>query len=173
MTHGNPSNPAELLDNKTFTGSPERTRMAALLPGIDLSPTRRWSLAAGLYMYACGTVIALALNDVLVLFGEVIGLAPPFSMLVLAVPALVIAPLVWWRLVERPAEYSSVRGGAFGLFTALLTAIAWILRFVTVWGAEMLAAGPVLLIVGFVLAAVSIGGVLAGTPFMFLRRRMA
>ncbi|OYR84242.1 hypothetical protein DJ71_09205, partial [Halorubrum sp. E3] len=60
---------------------------------------------------------------------------------------------------------------AFGLLTALLTGAVWTGRFVLVWGPEMLTAGPVPLLVGFVLGAVAVAGVLVGLPITFVRRR--
>lgn len=135
------------------------------------SSATRWTLAAGLYTYAIGTVLAFAMDEILGLFGEVIGLTPPLSLLVFGTPALVVGAATWWVLVERPATYGYLRGGAFGLLTALITGLVWTARFVTVWGAEMLVAGPVPLLVGFVLIIVCAGGLIAGLPFTFARRR--
>jgi hypothetical protein len=133
--------------------------------------SRQWSLFAGVYAFGCATLTAFALSTVLGLFAEVIGLPTAFAMPLLATPALVAGAVVWWALVERRGAVTYVRGAAFGLFTALLTGAAWTARFVSVWSVEMLTAGPVLLIVGFVLGAVGAAGVLVGLPITYARRR--
>ncbi|MFW5857182.1 MAG: Gfo/Idh/MocA family protein [Planctomycetota bacterium] len=63
------------------------------------------------------------------------------------------------------------RGAAFGLLTALATGALWTARFVDVWEAEMLTAGPVPLLVGLVLGTVAVAGVLVGLPITYARRR--
>ncbi len=108
----------------------------------DLSPSRRWSLLAGIYAFGCAAVTAVLLSDMLGLFAEVIGLPPTISMLLLASPALVAGAAIWWAVVERSGTYAYHRGAAFGLLTALVTGAAWTGRFVAVWGVEMLTAGP-------------------------------
>lgn len=137
----------------------------------DLSPSRRWSLLAGLYAFGCATMTAVLLSDVLGLFAEVIGLPAALSMAILASPALVAGAAIWWALVERPASYAYHRGAAFGLLTALVTGAAWTGRFVAVWGVEMLTAGPVPLLVGFTLGATAVAGALVGLPITYARRR--
>ena len=146
--------------------------MDASLPSESgLSPPQRWSLLAGGYAFGCATVTAVLLSDVLGLFAEVIGLPPALSMAVLASPALAAGAGIWWALVERPRAYTYPRGAAFGLLTALVTGAVWTARFVFVWGVEMLTAGPVPLIVGFVLGATALAGTLVGFPITYVRRR--
>jgi hypothetical protein len=136
-----------------------------------LSSPRRWALLAGGYAFGCATLTAFALSSMLGLFAEVIGLPAAFAMPLLATPALVAGAGVWWALVERSGTVTYLRGAAFGLFTALITGGLWTARFASVWSVEMLTAGPVPLLVGFVLGAVAVAGVLVGLPFAFVRRR--
>lgn len=144
----------------------------SLHPASSVSPSIHWSLYAGLYMFICGTVTALLLNDLLGLLGDVIGLPPVFSLVIFASPALVVGTVVWWALVERRTSYTYLVGGTFGLITALLTGLLWTVRFVSVWGVEMLAAEIILVLVGFVLGMITIAGVLTGLPLMYARRRL-
>jgi hypothetical protein len=141
-----------------------------LLSESGLSPPRRWALIAGGYAFGCATVTAFLLSDMLGLFAEVIGLPTALSMPLLATPALVVGAGVWWALVERPGTVTYPRGAAFGLLTALVTGGLWTARFAFVWGPEMLTAGPVPLLVGFVLGMVAVAGVLVGLPITFVRR---
>jgi hypothetical protein len=133
--------------------------------------SRQWSLIAGVYAFGCATLTAFALSNVLGLFAEVIGLPTAISMPLLATPALVAGAGVWWALVERRGAATYARGAAFGLLTALITGVVWTARFVRVWSVEMLTAGPVPLLVGFVLGAVGAAGVLVGLPITYARRR--
>lgn len=135
------------------------------------SSPQRWVLLAGVYAFGCATLTAFVLSDMLGLFAEVIGLPTAFSMPLLATPALVVGAGVWWALVERRGALTYPRGAAFGLLTALVTGGLWTARFVYVWGPEMLTAGPVPLLVGFVLGAVAVAGVLVGLPITYVRRR--
>ena len=129
--------------------------------GAKLSSSRRWVLLAGGYAFGCATLTAFLLSSALGLFAEVIGLPTAFAMPLLAAPAL----------VERSGTVTYRRGAAFGLITALVTGGFWTARFASVWSVEMLTAGPVPLLVGFVLGAVAVAGVLVGLPFAFVRRR--
>ena len=135
-----------------------------------LSPPRRWALIAGVYAFGCATVTAFLLSDALGVFAEVMGLPAAFAMPLLATPALVAGAGLWWALVERPGTVTYPRGAAFGLLTALVTGGLWTARFALVWGPEMLTAGPVPLLVGFVLGMVAVAGVLVGLPIAFVRR---
>jgi hypothetical protein len=133
--------------------------------------SRQWSLFAGVYAFGCATLTAFALSTVLDVFAEVIGLPTAFAMPILATPALVAGAVVWWTLVERRGAVTYVRGAAFGLLTALITGGLWTARFVSVWGVEMLTAGPVLLLVGVVVGPAGAAGVLVGPPITYARRR--
>jgi len=133
---------------------------------------RVWALLAGGYAFACGAFVAALLSDVLRLFVDVVGLPSGFPVPLLAAPALVVGPLCWWRLVERRRTFSYRSGATFGLFTALCTGVVWTGWFVTVWGVELLAAGPVLLIVGLTLGFAAVAGLLVGVPLAYVRRRL-
>lgn len=128
---------------------------------------------AGLYTFALGTATSFVLDEILILFGEVIGLPASYSLVVLASPSLLVGAVVWWAVVERRNSYTYLRGGAFGLLTALLTGLLWTLRLVSVWGVEMLTATPVAVLVAFVLGVVSVAGALTGLPLLYARRRLA
>ncbi|WP_435073113.1 hypothetical protein [Halorubrum sp. HHNYT27] len=143
----------------------------ALRSESGLSSPQRWALIAGGYAFGCATLTAFLLSDALGLFAEVIGLPSALSMPLLATPALVAGAGVWWALIERPGTVTYARGVAFGLLTALLTGVVWTARFVSVWSVEMLTAGPVPLLVGFVLGAAGVAGGLVGLPITYARRR--
>ena len=147
-------------------------RMASVLQQVSMgSRSTRWSLYAGFYMYACGTMIAFVLSDILLLLTEIIGLDPAYSLFLLAGPAFVVGGVAWWALIERHQSYTYLRGGVFGSLSALVTGLLWTLQFVSVWGLKMLTADTVPLVVGVVLGVVTVGGILTGLPFMFARRR--
>ncbi|MFC5279681.1 hypothetical protein ACFPM1_13065 [Halorubrum rubrum] len=146
---------------------------ADLSPGSGLSSSRRWSILAGVYAFGCATLTATLLSNVLGVFAEVIGLPAALSMPLLASPALVAGAAIWWAIVERRGAYTYLAGAAFGLLTALATGAAWTVRFVSIWSVEMLAAGPVPLLVGVVLGATALAGTLVGVPFAYVRRRGA
>lgn len=124
-------------------------------------------------MYVCATLVALALNDVLVLLADVIGLPVTYAIPLLALPALPSGALVWWVVVERRGSRSFRFGSVYGALTALLTSALWTARFVSVWGREMLAATGVRYLVGFVFAVVLVAGAITGLPMMYARRRLA
>jgi len=144
----------------------------ALHPSTAQSPPRRWSIYAGLYTFGCGTATALVLSDVLRVLADVIGLPARYAMLVLATPALLIAPAVWWALVERRGSYTYPRGVAFGVLTALGTGLVWMARFVSVWGPEMVAVPMVGVLVLLVVGLVVVAGAVTGLPLMYARRRL-
>lgn len=135
-----------------------------------LTNPQRWALIAGVYAFGCATLTAFALSDALGLFAGVIGLPAALSMPLLATPALVPGAALWWALVERRGTLTYPRGAAFGLLTALVTGAFWTARFALVWSPEMLTAGPVPLLIGFVLGMVAVAGVLVGLPITFARR---
>lgn len=132
----------------------------------------RWAASAGVYMFLCATVVAIALDDVLSLLADVIGLPAAFAMSLLAAPAVPAGALVWWAIVERRGSRAYLVGGTYGALTALLTWACWTVGFVSVWSRKLLTAGPVPSLVGFVLAFVLVAGTLAGLPLMYARRRL-
>ena len=139
--------------------------------GAEARSSRRWSIFAGVYAFACAALTASLLSTVLDVFAEVIGLPTALAVPILATPALVAGTAVWWALVERRGSVTYVRGAAFGLCTALITGGFWTARFASVWSVEMLTAGPVPLLVGFVFGAVAVAGILVGLSFTYARRR--
>lgn len=145
---------------------------SALRSSSGVSPSRKWSLCAGLYTFVCGTAAALVLSDVLVLLADAIGLPTEYPMVALASPALVIGAVAWWAVVERRSAYTYLRGGAFGLVTALLTGLLWTVRFVSVWGFEMLATPVIPLLIVLVLGVAVVAGALTGLSLMYARRRL-
>lgn len=136
------------------------------------APSKTWSLYAGLYLVGCGVVLAVLLNDMLTLLGDVIGLPTPYSSVIFPSPALLFGALSWWLVVERRAAYAYRFGAVVGLLTALLTGVVWTARFVVVWGVEMLTVPMVAVLVGFVLGFAVLAGVLSGPPLMYARRRL-
>lgn len=123
-------------------------------------------------MFVCGTVVAYLLSDLLALPADIIGLPAGYAMAVFASPILVIATTVWWLLVERRAAYTYLIGGVFGLVTASATGLLWTARFVDVWGVEMAAIDIVAYLIALVVGVAVVGGVLAGLPMMYARRRL-
>ncbi|WP_299233938.1 hypothetical protein [Natronomonas sp.] len=143
------------------------TRSAASAIGTS----RIWSLSAGLYAFACATAIALVLSDVLSLAAAALGLPRTLWAVAVAAPAFAIGAVVWWRAVERRGSYTYLGGGAFGLLTALLTAAAWTVQFVRVWGLKAAEVPMIRVLVGFVVGLTAVAGVVAGLPLMYVRRR--
>jgi len=141
-------------------------------PTLESPASRRWALLAGVYAFACGAAVAVLLSDVLRVFVDVAGFPSGFPLPLLAAPALVAGPACWWRVVERRGAVSYRTGAAYGLLTALCTGGFWTLWFVAIWGVEMLAAGPVLLIVGLTLGFAAAAGLLVGVPLAYVRRRV-
>lgn len=127
---------------------------------------------AGLYLFGCGVALAVLLNDMLTLLGDVMGLPAPYSLAIFAIPALVFGALSWWLVVERRAAYAYRFGAVVGLLTALLTGAVWTALFVAVWGVEMVTVPMVAVLVGFVLGFAVVAGVLSGLPLMYVRRRV-
>lgn len=146
--------------------------MSDALAPLRIGPASiRWSLAAGVYLFLWALAVVMLLDDVLFLLAEVIGLPMEFWSVILAGPALFNGAFVWLFAVELRDSYSYVLGAAAGLLTAVLTSLLWTLRFVTVWGTEMLTVHEVGLLVAVVGSLASVAGVLAGVPLMGIRRR--
>lgn len=137
---------------------------------VALSMSEKWSVGAGIYLFLCGIVTTVMLQDILGLFAEVIGLPPGYAIVILPSPVLLIGSVVWWRLIEYRDSYSYVSGAAFGLLTAFCTGCLWIVRFVDVWSTEMLVVPAVSYITLFVLGFVMVAGIITGIPFMYGRR---
>lgn len=144
----------------------------SLLPDFGVPPSIRWSMYAGLYTFGCATATAYLLSDLLGILAEVIGLPTTYAMVILASPALVVGTGAWWAVVERRDAYTYRFGGLFGLVTALLTGLLWTVRFVSIWGFEMMVLPMVSVLVAFVLGVAVVAGVLAGLPVMYVRRRL-
>lgn len=137
------------------------------------SSSTKWSLFEGFYAFVCATMVAALLSDILGVLADVISLSSAYWMVVLASPALVIGTGAWWLLVERRRSHAYRRGGAFGLVTALLTALLWTISFVIVWGVEMLAVPMVAVLVVWVVGLAAVAGVLVGLPLMYARRYLS
>lgn len=138
----------------------------------DAVSPKQWAVAAGVYMFLCGTVVALALSDLLQLLADVIGLSMPYWMVVLAGPTVPIGAGVWWVVVERREAVSYAAAAAFGLATALLTGVLWTARFVQVWSIEMAAVGMNTLLISVVLGFAAVSGVIVAVPLIYLRRQV-
>lgn len=142
----------------------------ALHSPSGVSPPMRWSIYAGLYTFVCGTAVAYLLDDVLSVLADVIGLPSGYATVAFASPALVVGAVVWWAVVECRRSYGYLVGGAFGLLTALVTGLLWTVRFVDVWGVEMLVTPVASVLVALVLGSVVVAGFLTGLPLMYARR---
>lgn len=136
------------------------------------SPSVTWSVAAGFYAFVWGVVVSSMLSDVTGLFSEVVGLQVPYWMVVLASPALLVGAGVWWTLVERRGSYGYGFGALFGLVTALVVGLLWTVRFVDVWGVEMLVVTMVAALAALVVGLAAVAGVVVGLPLMYVRRRI-
>lgn len=136
-----------------------------------ISPAMKWSAYAGLYAFCCGTLLAIALDDILSILADVIGVPAAYSALVFAVPALPVGTVMWWALAERRESYGYVTGVAFGAVSALLTGQVWTARLVYYWGFEVLSVPMIAVLVAFVVALATLAGVVAGVPIMYARRR--
>lgn len=144
----------------------------ALHSESDVLPSVTWSAVAGLYTFGWGVVVSLLLSDILGLFSEVVGLQGPYWMVVLSSPALLVGAGVWWGLVERRAFFGYRFGALFGLVTALVVGLSWTVRFVDVWGVEMLAVPMVAALAALVLGIVAVTGSVVGLPLMYARRQL-
>ncbi|ERH01657.1 MAG: hypothetical protein J07HN6_01213 [Halonotius sp. J07HN6] len=138
----------------------------------DTVASRRWSVFAGVYLFLCGTAVAVLLSDLLGLLADVIGLSVEYWMVVLAGPAVPIGAGVWWIAVERRGAYSYLAATLFGLTATLLTGLLWTGRFIQVWSLELAAVRMTGLLILVVLGFTAVSGVLAAVPFMYLRRRV-
>ncbi|RDI72229.1 hypothetical protein [Halopelagius longus] len=145
--------------------------MGTLRSPVSVSASGRWSAYAGLYTFAFATATALLLDQILSLFAAIVGIPTELWAATFATPTLVVGPVVWWVVVERRESYAYRFGGAFGLLTALLTGLVWTLRFVSVWGVEMVTVGYVPLLVAVLFGVAAVAGTLAGVPLMYARRR--
>lgn len=137
-----------------------------------LGASRLWSLSAGLYAFACATVIALVFSDVLSLAAAALGLPRTLWAVAVAAPAFAIGAVVWWGAIERRGSYTYLGGGAFGLLAALLTAAVWTVQFVRIWGPEVAEVPMIRVLVGFVVGLTAVAGVAVGVPLMYVRRRV-
>jgi hypothetical protein len=134
--------------------------------------SRRWAVFAGVYLFLCGTAVAVLLSDLLGLLADVIGLSVAYWMVLLAGPVGPIGAGVWWLAVERRGAYSYLAATLFGLTATLLTGLLWTGRFIQVWSLELAAVRMTGLLILVVLGFTAVSGVLAAVPFMYLRRRV-
>lgn len=129
----------------------------------------RWTLYAGVYAFLCGLLLLVPLGVVAETLLKVLTLPVAFTVILVPTSGAIIAAGVWWVVVERQETYTYLRGGAFGLLTALGTVLLWTLLVAIVYGPSApLAAGVV---IGFVIAVTAPIGVVAGLPLLYARRR--
>lgn len=74
---------------------------------------------------AVAQLLAIALDDILSILADVIGVPAAYSALVFAVPALPVGTVMWWALAEWRKSDGYVTGVAFGAVSALLTGQVW------------------------------------------------
>lgn len=125
---------------------------------------------AGVYAYVCCVLLVQLLRPAADMLAPLVGIQPGYSLLFLGVPAVIIAPFVWWTLVERRGRYIYPVGMTFGLLFVLITLVFWVLVFAGVWGVAVILAGNVVLAFVTVLAVPF--GIVAGLPLMYARRRV-
>lgn len=159
-------------DKKAYSQIVPTRAMGSRASSKSVDPaTVRWSMYSGVYLFVWGVGLAAALSDILRLLADAIGLPRGYWMVVIAAPVLVLGPGLWWGLVERRRAYAYRWGGLFGLVIAVMTGLLWTVRFVSVWGLEMIGVTPVLILAAVVLGIVALAGLLTGIVFMACRRR--
>lgn len=141
--------------------------------GVGVMPSREttWSVAAGGYAFLIGTILLATIQPTSETLLNILGVRTGYSMFLMAAPATFVGAVVWWAVVEWRGAYSYPRGALFGGLTALTTVATWVLKFLEVWGFELVATGWFL--VAFVLAVTGVGGLVSGVPLMYARRRLA
>lgn len=147
--------------------------VTALHREFSASPSIKWSLIAGIYLFVCGIVTVVLLDEILSLLADVIGLPATYALIVCAAPILLIGSDTWWAVVERRDAYTYLFGAVAGLLTAVLTGLLWTAQFVGVWGVEMLMTPMVSVLVLFVFGITVLAGALTGVPLMYARRHVA
>lgn len=134
--------------------------------------SKRWSLYAGCYMFACATAVAVLFSGPFALAAEVMGVRTEYWAVVIASPVFGIGAVVWLGIVERRGSYSYVLGGAFGLITALIAGLLWTAQFIRVWSFEMTAVPMVAVLIVLVVGISAVAGVVTALPLMYVRRRL-
>ena len=142
-------------------------------PSPAVSTSGRWSAYAGIYAFLCGAALLVPLGFVAGTLVKVLGLPSAFTAVLVPGSGAVVGAVAWWAVVELPAEYGYLRGGAVGLLTVLGTVLFWALVIAVVWAPEFLALSGTLLTIGFVLVVTAPVGFVAGLPLLYLRRRLA
>lgn len=125
---------------------------------------------AGVYTFVCATLMLLLLGPISDTLVEILALPTDYSSFLMAGPTLVVGTAVWWVVVERRGAYTYPVGAVFGLLTALLTVLFWLLVFAVVWEAGLVLTGG--LLIGFVLAVAVPIGLVVGLSAMYARRRL-
>lgn len=139
---------------------------------LGISPSKKWSLYAGVYAFLCSIVPLLVLSPISNTLVTVLPLPIGSSGFVLAAPVPFVGAVVWWAVVERREAYAYLFGGLAGLLTALATVLLWTLVLAVVWGPAVLRARGVLVVISFALAVSLAMAFVSGLPLLYARRRL-
>lgn len=139
-------------------------------PSIDnMASSTRWTLYAGVYVFLVSGILLLPLGPIVDMVLQVLGLSFRLSSLIVPASAGMIGAVSWWGIVERREDPWYLSGGIFGLATALLTILFWILLPAIVYGPGIVrTAGVVILFTGGLTVPV---GIIAGLPLTYGRRQ--
>jgi len=139
---------------------------------LGFSPSKKWSLYAGVYAFLCSIVTLRELSPISDTLVTVLPAPIGSSGFALAAPVPFLGAIVWWVVVERRDGYRYLFGGVVGLLTALAAVLLWTLVLAIVWGPKVLGAGGVLLVVSVTLAVALPVAFVSGLPLMYARRRL-
>jgi hypothetical protein len=139
---------------------------------LGFSPSRKWSLYAGIYAFLCSIVTLRKLSPISDTLVTVLPRLVGPSEFALAAPVPFLGAIVWWAVVERRETYTYLFGGIVGLLTALATVLLWTLVLAIVWGPKVLGVGGVLLVISATLAVSLPVAFVLGLPLMYARRRL-
>lgn len=137
----------------------------------DRSPSRRWSVAAGGFIFLCSAILLLILSPFTDTLGRLLWLPTGVSAFLFAGPVAFLGAGVWWTVVERRRRYTYLLGGVAGVLAAIVAVLFWALVFAVVWGPSSLRVGGILVV--FVLAVSVPVAFVSGLPLMYARRRLA
>lgn len=137
---------------------------------LTASPSVKWSVYAGIYVFVCGAAMVIPLGVVATTLVKILGLPTAFTVVLVPGSAAVIGTIVWWTVTERRNAYSYANGVIFGLVTSVVTVLFWGLVVAIVWGLQAVRISAI--VIGFVLVVASPVGSIAGLPLMHVRRRL-
>lgn len=138
-------------------------------PMSGVSSSGKWSLYAGVYTFVWSVGLLMVLSPVTRTLGTLLQFPAGYAGFIVASPATCIGAIVWWGLVERRETYAYRYGGLFGLVTALLTVLFWLLVLTAIFGSLVVMG---LTVVGFVLAVTLPVGSVAGILLLSARRQV-